>query len=254
MLEQSLANIKQRLINFAELPLGGTAVGTGINAPKDFDKKIVKIISDFTKFPFKNINNKFRGLASKDNVVSIHGEIKTLATSLYKIANDVRFLSSGPVCGLGELIIPANEPGSSIMPGKINPTQCESLMMITTQVISNDVAISFSAMQGNFELNTFMPLIAFDLLQSINLLSQGINNFTNRCVVGIKPNLTRINQNLEQSLMNVTALTPKIGYEKAAQIAQYAYKKQISLKKAAIDLGFVTAKEFDQLVVFKKMI
>jgi fumarate hydratase class II len=254
MLEQSFSRIKLCLKSFCELPLGGTAVGTGINTPKDFDHKIVKIISDFTNFSFKSIDNKFRGLASKDNVVSMHGEIKTLATSLYKIANDIRFLSSGPICGLGELIIPANEPGSSIMPGKINPTQCESLMMIASQVLGNDVTISFSAMQGNFELNTFMPLIAFNLLQSINLLSQSINNFTDRCVVGIKPNLKRINQNLEHSLMNVTALTPKIGYEKAAQIAKHAYQQQISLKEAAIALGYVTAEEFDQLVVFKKMI
>jgi fumarate hydratase class II len=254
----SLENCKLQILNslnsLYELPLGGTAVGTGLNAPKGFDQKAIKYLAEIYKLPFKPMANKFDGLAFKERVASTHAQLKVLATSLYKIANDIRFLGSGPRAGIGELVLPANEPGSSIMPGKVNPTQSEAMMMVCAQIIGNDVTVSFATSQGNYELNTFMPVIAYDALWSVRLLSDAMESFKNKCVNGIEVNHDRIKYNLEQSLMLVTALSPKIGYAKAAEIAKYAHKHNFTLKKAALTLGYISETDFDKLVDAKKMI
>ncbi|MDR0985332.1 MAG: class II fumarate hydratase [Mycoplasmataceae bacterium] len=252
--ENCLIQINNSLNYLNELPIGGTAVGTGLNCPRGFDKKVCSYLSKLWKINFKPLPNKFNGLAFKERVASTHSQLKVLATTLYKIANDIRFLSSGPRAGIGEIIIPTNEPGSSIMPGKVNPTQCEAMMMVCNQVIGNDVTISLCASQGNYELNTFMPIIAYGALWSIRLLTDAINSFNHKCVMGITINNQRMKHNLDNSLMLVTALSPKIGYAKAAEIAKLAYKENTSLKQAALKLKYVSSKEFDELVKPEKMI
>lgn len=237
-----------------EIALGGTAVGTGLNTHPEFGEKVAEKISSLTGLEFITAPNKFHALTSKDALVNTHGAIKALAADLLKIANDVRWLASGPRCGLGELSIPENEPGSSIMPGKVNPTQSEALSMVCCQVIANDVAVGFAASQGNFQLNVFMPVIIYNTLQSIRLLTDAIHSFNINCAIGIVPNEKRIKENLESSLMLVTALNPHIGYDKAAKIAKAAHKNGTTLKKAAIDLGILTEEEFDKIVDPAKMV
>ena len=232
-----------------ELALGGTAVGTGLNAPIGFDKLIAETLAEFTGKAFVTAENKFHALTSKDELVFAHGALKALAADMMKIANDVRWLASGPRDGLGEIFIPENEPGSSIMPGKVNPTQCEAVTMVAVQVMGNDVAVGMAASQGNFELNVFMPVCIYNFLQSARLLADSITSFNNNCAVGIKANKEKMHHNLYNSLMLVTALNPYIGYENAAKTAKKAYKENISLKEACVSLGFLTAEKFDE--VFK---
>ena len=236
------------------LPIGGTAVGTGLNTLKNYDTMAVREINKITKLSFKATKNKFESQATHDSLADLSGSLNLLAISIMKIANDIRFLASGPRAGIGELTLPENESGSSIMPGKVNPTQIEALTMICTQVMGNNVTISFAASQGHLQLNAYKPVIAFNILQSINLLSQGINSFTLRCIKGIKQNFKKIKENLNNSLMLVTSLTPKIGYDKAAQIAKYAHQKSISLKKACLDLKILSVNEYEKLIKPKKMI
>ena len=243
-----IKSLKNTLNHLSYLPIGGTAVGTGINAPDGFDQFVVNKINEFTSFSFKVSNNKFEGISSHDAFIETHGALKQIAMSLYKIANDIRLLSSGPRCGIGEIILPANEPGSSIMPGKINPTQCEAMTMVCAQIFGNDSAISFAGSQGQFQLNVFKPLIAFNFLFSARILADACNSFTENCINGIIANEDRITKNLNNSLMLVTALNSHIGYDNAAKIAKDAYSKNISLKESAINLGFLTESEFDQLV------
>jgi fumarate hydratase class II len=231
-----------------ELPLGGTAVGTGLNAPKGFAEKVAAKIAELTGAPFITAPNKFAALAAHDPLVSLSGALKRTAVALMKIANDIRLLGSGPRAGLAELNLPENEPGSSIMPGKVNPTQSEAMTMVCCQVIGNDAAITCGALQGHLELNVFKPLIIHNILESIRLLADACHSFTDNCVVGIEPNLPAIHRHLERSLMMVTALNPIIGYEKAAKIAQKAHKEDKTLKEAAIELGYLSAEEFDKYV------
>ena len=231
-----------------ELALGGTAVGTGLNAPKGFDRLVAEEISELTGKEFRTAENKFHALTSKDEIVFAHGALKALAADLMKIANDVRWLASGPRDGLGEIFIPENEPGSSIMPGKVNPTQCEALTMVAVQVVGNDTAVCFAASQGNFELNVFMPVCIYNFLQSARLLAEAMNSFNDRCACGIRANREKMHHNLHNSLMLVTALNPYIGYENAAKTAKLAYKENISLREACVRLGFLTPEKFD--VVF----
>ena len=249
----SLERDRQMLVSslpyLKELALGGTAVGTGLNAPKGFDEKVAKAVSDLTGKDFVTASNKYHALTSKDELVFAHGAIKALAADMMKIANDVRWLASGPRDGLGEIFIPENEPGSSIMPGKVNPTQCEAVTMVAVQVMGNDAAIGFAASQGNFELNVFMPVIAYNFIQSARLLAEAMESFNKNCAVGIKANKEKMHHNLYNSLMLVTALNPYIGYENAAKTAKKAYKENISLKEACVGLGFLTAEKFDE--VFK---
>lgn len=247
-LDHALTHIENSLPHLKELALGGTAVGTGLNAPKDFAENMAKTISLFTGLDFVTAPNKFEALAANDALVHSHGAIKGLAGSLFKIANDIRWLASGPRSGLGELIIPENEPGSSIMPGKVNPTQCEAMTMICAQVMGNDVAINIGGASGNFELNVFKPLIVHNFLQSVRILSDGCASFQEFCVQGIQPNHKRINEHLNHSLMLVTALNPHIGYDKAAAIAKKAHKEDTTLKEAAVSLGYLTSDEFDKWV------
>lgn len=242
MLESSLKYLK-------ELALGGTAVGTGLNAPKGFDSKVAECVSNLTGKTFTTAPNKFHALTSKDELVFAHGAIKALAADMMKIANDVRWLASGPRDGLGEIFIPENEPGSSIMPGKVNPTQCEAVTMVAVQVMGNDAAVGFAASQGNFELNVFMPVIAYNFIQSARLLAESMESFNKNCAVGIKANKEKMKHNLYNSLMLVTALNPYIGYENAAKTAHKAYDENISLKEACAALGFLTPEKFDE--VFK---
>ena len=242
MLESSLKYLK-------ELALGGTAVGTGLNAPKGFDSKVAECVSSLTGKTFTTAPNKFHALTSKDELVFAHGAIKALAADMMKIANDVRWLASGPRDGLGEIFIPENEPGSSIMPGKVNPTQCEAVTMVAVQVMGNDAAVGFAASQGNFELNVFMPVIAYNFIQSARLLAESMESFNKNCAVGIKANKEKMKHNLYNSLMLVTALNPYIGYENAAKTAHKAYDENISLKEACVALGFLTPEKFDE--VFK---
>lgn len=249
----SIERLTQTLPRLLKLPLGGTAVGTGLNTFKGFSEQVCKHIAEHTKEPFKSAPNKFEGQAAHDSLVQLSGTLKTLAVSLMKIGNDIRLLSSGPRCGFSELILPANEPGSSIMPGKVNPTQCEALTMVCAQVMGQDLAVSIGGSLGQLQLNTFKPLIIFNMLASLELLSEALNNFREKCLNGLKPNEQKIKEHLNQSLMLVTALNPHIGYEKAAQIAKQAYKKGTSLKEAALELGFLTEKEFDQIVQPLKM-
>ena len=232
-----------------ELALGGTAVGTGLNAPIGFDKLIAETLAEFTGKAFVTAENKFHALTSKDELVFAHGALKALAADMMKIANDVRWLASGPRDGLGEIFIPENEPGSSIMPGKVNPTQCEAVTMVAVQVMGNDVAVGMAASQGNFELNVFMPVCIYNFLQSARLLAESITSFNNNCAVGITANKEKMHHNLYNSLMLVTALNPYIGYENAAKTAKLAYKENISLKEACVSLGFLTEEKFDE--VFK---
>ena len=240
MLELALPELK-------ELALGGTAVGTGLNAPKGFDVKVAEAVSQITGKQFVTAPNKFHALTSKDEIVFAHGAMKALAADLMKIANDVRWLASGPRDGLGEIFIPENEPGSSIMPGKVNPTQCEAVTMVAVQVMGNDVAVGMAASQGNFELNVFMPVCAYNFLQSARLLAEVMVSFNKNCAVGIKANKEKMHHNLYNSLMLVTALNPYIGYENAAKTAKKAYKENISLKEACVALGFLTAEKFDEV-------
>ena len=254
MLENTKKMIQENLKFVHELALGGTAVGTGLNAHKDFAVTVADFIAKETGYPFVTSPNKFHSLTSKDALVATHGAIKALAANLMKIANDVRLLASGPRCGIGELIIPENEPGSSIMPGKVNPTQCEAMTMVVCQVMGNDAAIGFAASQGNFELNVFMPVIIHNFLQSVRIVADVMVSFNDNCAVGIKPNYNRINYNLENSLMLVTALNPYIGYENAAKIAKNAHKKGLTLKQSALELELLTAEQFDEWVKPEKMI
>lgn len=254
MLEKSRSQIVLSLDGLRELALGGTAVGTGLNAPIGFAEDVAKQVSEITGKHFVTAENKYHALTSKDELVFAHGALKGLAANLMKIANDVRWLASGPRDGLGEIFIPENEPGSSIMPGKVNPTQCESMTMVAVQVISNDVAVGFGASQGNFELNVFMPVIIYNFLQSVRLLADGITSFEKNCVTGIRANKEKMDYNLQHSLMLVTALNPYIGYENAAKTAKKAYKDNVTLKQACVELGFLTAEKFDEVFHPEEMI
>ena len=248
-LEKDVELIERALPALKTLALGGTAVGTGLNAPKGFDVKVAEKVSAITGKHFETAENKFHALTSKDEIVFAHGAVKALACDMMKIANDVRWLASGPRLGLGEITIPENEPGSSIMPGKVNPTQCEAVTMVAVQVMGNDVAISMAASQGNFELNVFMPVCIYNFLQSVRLLAEAIVSFNDNCAVGIRAKEDKMHDNLYNSLMLVTALNPYIGYENAAKTAKKAFKENISLKEACVALGFLTAERFDE--VFK---
>ena len=254
MLEKSKEMLKLSLPGLRELALGGTAVGTGLNAPKGFDVEVAKAVSELTHKDFKTADNKFHSLSSKDELVFAHGALKALAANLMKIANDIRWLGSGPRCGLGEIFLPENEPGSSIMPGKVNPTQCEALTMVSVQVMANDVAVGMAASQGNFELNVYMPVCIYNFLQSVRLLSDAMLSFNQNCVVGIKANKEKMQENLHRSLMLVTCLNPYIGYENAAKTAKKAFKENISLKEACLQLGFLTEEKFDEVFQPEKMI
>jgi len=252
-LDHGLKALKNTLAHLSELALGGTAVGTGLNTPKGYDVLVAKKIADFTGLPFITAENKFEALAAHDALVESHGALKQLAVSLNKIANDIRLLASGPRSGIGELIIPANEPGSSIMPGKVNPTQAEALTMVCAQVMGNDVAVSVGGMQGHYELNVFKPIMAQNVLQSARLLGDACVSFDEHCAVGIEPNRPRIKELVDNSLMLVTALNTKIGYYKAAQIANTAHTSGTTLKEEAIRLGFVTAEQYDEWVKPEEM-
>ena len=247
-LDHGLKALKNTLAHLSELALGGTAVGTGINTPKRYSETVARFIADFTNLPFITAENKFEALAAHDAIVESHGALKQLAVSLNKIANDIRLLASGPRSGIGEIIIPANEPGSSIMPGKINPTQSEALTMVCAQVFGNDVAITTGGMQGHYELNVFKPLMAANFLQSAKLIGDACISFNTNCAIGIEPNHENLKKNLDNSLMLVTALNPKIGYEKAAKIAKTAHQNGTTLKEESINLGYLTAEEFDNWV------
>ncbi|MCO6506163.1 MAG: class II fumarate hydratase [Snodgrassella sp.] len=253
-LDHGLARLQQALHWLYELPLGGTAVGTGLNSHPLYAEKAAAKLAELTGLPFVTAPNKFEALGGRDAVVFASGSLKTLAVSLNKIANDIRWLASGPRCGIGEITIPANEPGSSIMPGKVNPTQCEAMTMVAAQVMGNDTTITVAGASGNFELNVFMPVLVFNVLQSVRLLADACNSFNLRCAVGIEPVREKIDANLHHSLMLVTALNRHIGYEKAAKIAKTAYAQNTSLKQAAIELGFLTAEEFDKWVIPEDMI
>ena len=253
-LERDRQQLEIALPVLRELALGGTAVGTGLNAPKGFDVKVAEAVSEITGKPFSTAENKVHALTSKDEIVFAHGAIKALAADMMKIANDVRWLASGPRVGLGEITIPENEPGSSIMPGKVNPTQCEAVTMVAVQVMGNDVAVSMAASQGNFELNVFMPVCIYNFLQSARLLAEAMMSFNNNCAVGIKANREKMHNNLHNSLMLVTALNPYIGYENAAKTAKKAFKENISLKEACVALGFLTAEKFDEVFHPEQMV
>ncbi|MBA4251508.1 MAG: class II fumarate hydratase [Chlorobiaceae bacterium] len=256
--EQQLANGLERLEDslkrLYQIPLGGTAVGTGLNTHKDYAVKVAEKISELTNLPFKTAPNKFEAMAGKDSLVEIHGMLKTIAASLMKISNDIRWLGSGPRSGIGELNLPENEPGSSIMPGKVNPTQSEAMTMVCAQVFGNDVTVNFAGASGNFELNVFMPVIAFNVLQSIKLLADASESFSENCVEGIVANEINIKKHLENSLMLVTALNPHIGYDNAAKVAKKAHKENTTLKQAAVELQLLTAEEFDKKVKPEEMI
>ena len=247
-LDHAIKAIKNTLTHLSELALGGTAVGTGLNTPKGYDVKVAEYISKFTGLPFVTAPNKFEALAAHDAIVETHGALKQLAVSLFKIAQDIRLLASGPRSGIGELFIPENEPGSSIMPGKVNPTQNEAMTMVCAQVLGNDTTISFSGTQGNYELNVFKPVMAYNFLQSAQLLGDACKSFNDHCAIGIEPNYTRIKELVNNSLMLVTALNTHIGYENAAKIVKTAHKNGTTLKEEAINLGLVTAEQFDQWV------
>lgn len=253
-LEKDKEMLLKAVEELKELALGGTAVGTGLNTPKGFDVKVAEAVSELTGKNFKTAANKFHALTSKDEIVFAHGALKALAADMMKIANDVRWLASGPRDGLGEIFIPENEPGSSIMPGKVNPTQCEAVTMVAVQVMGNDVAVGMAASQGNFELNVFMPVCAYNFIQSARLLADAIISFNNNCAVGIKANKEKMHHNLHNSLMLVTALNPYIGYENAAKTAKKAYKENISLKEACVALGFLTEEKFDEVFHPEEMV
>lgn len=249
-LQHGIQLLKQTLVHLMELPIGGTAVGNGINTPKGYDKLALSYINQFTGMTFSNAENKFEAMASHDSIVEVSGALKRLAVSLMKIANDIRLLSSGPRCGIGELVIPANEPGSSIMPGKVNPTQCEALSMVCCQIIGNDVAMTTGGMQGHLDLNVFMPLMAVNILHSARILADAVDSFNRLCLSGMKPNREMIDYYLKNSLMLVTKLSPKIGYYNAAKIAQYAFENNCSLRKAALDLALLSETDFDEIMKF----
>jgi fumarate hydratase class II len=253
-LTRGLERINDSLKRLYEIPLGGTAVGTGLNTHPEYAVKVAAKISALTGKPFKTADNKFEAMAGKDALVEMHGILKTLAASLIKISNDIRWLGSGPRCGIGEISLPENEPGSSIMPGKVNPTQNEAMTMVCAQVFGNDVTVNFAGASGNFELNVFMPVIAFNVLQSIRLLADACESFTDNCVVGITANESNIKKHLENSLMLVTALNPVIGYDNAAKVAKKAHKENKTLKEAVIELGLLTSEKFDEVVRPEKMI
>ena len=253
-LERDRELICRSLEPLRELALGGTAVGTGLNAPAGFDVAVAQAVSQLTGKSFVTAANKFHALTSKDELVFAHGAVKALACDMMKIANDVRWLASGPRLGLGEITIPENEPGSSIMPGKVNPTQCEAVTMVAVQVMGNDAALSMAASQGNFELNVFMPVCIYNFLQSVRLMAQSIQSFNHNCAAGIKANREKMHHNLHNSLMLVTALNPHIGYEKAAQVAKKAFAEDLSLKEACVALGFLTAERFDEVFQPEEMV
>ena len=247
-IDHGIRRLNRSLEDCYELAMGGTAVGTGINSTEGFADAVAKEISKLTNLNFRTADNKFEALGGQDSIVELSGSLKVVAGSLFKIANDLRWLASGPRSGIGEITLPANEPGSSIMPGKVNPTQCEAMTMLCTQVMGNDVTIGFSGASGNFELNVYRPVLAYNILQSIRLLSDGCNSFTEHAIAGIEPNEERIEHNLYNSLMLVTALNPHIGYDKSAEVAKKAYKDNITLRDAIIELGYLTGDEFDKLV------
>lgn len=253
-LDQGIRHVEATLPHLYQLAQGGTAVGTGLNAHPEFATKVATAIGKLTGLPFETAPNKFEVMAAADALVAAHGALKTVAAGVMKIANDIRWLASGPRCGLGELSMPENEPGSSIMPGKVNPTQSEAVTMLCCQVFGNDVAVNFGGASGNFELNVFRPMIAHNVLQSVRLLADGATSFNDNCAVGIEPNETRIDSLLNESLMLVTALNPHIGYDKAAQIAKKAHKEGTTLKAAALALGYVTEKQFDEWVKPEEMV
>jgi fumarate hydratase class II len=253
-LDHGVRAIEHTLPHLSEMALGGTAVGTGINTPLGYSENVARHIAKLTGFSFVTAENKFEALASHDAIVESHGALKTVAVSLMKIANDIRLLASGPRCGIGEIFIPDNEPGSSIMPGKVNPTQCEALTMVCAQVMGNDVAINIGGATGHFELNVFKPVMIYNFLHSARLIGEACISFNDKCAVGIKPIEANIKKNLENSLMLVTALNPHIGYYKAAEIAQTAHKQGKTLKQTAVDLGYVTAEQFDEWVKPEKMV
>ena len=248
MLKEDGIRIEQALNNVYLLPIGGTAVGTGMNTPNGFGEEVSEQMAKLTKLPFLSTPNKFASQGAHDGLVHLSGSLKTLAVSLYKLGNDIRLLGCGPRAGLNELLLPENEPGSSIMPGKVNPTQCEALCMVATQVMANDVAVSFGGAGGHLEMNVYKPLIVHNVLQSIRILSDACENFEKFCIRGLKANLNAIQSHVEQSLMLVTALTPEIGYDKASAIAKYAHKHDLTLRKAAIKLGYISGKDFDRIV------
>ena len=252
--EHGCKRIENAMDSCYEMAMGGTAVGTGINSTEGFGEKTAAEISKLTDLPFRTAENKFEALGGQDSIVELSSALKTVAVSLFKIANDLRWLASGPRSGIGEVVLPANEPGSSIMPGKVNPTQCEAMTMVCTQVMGNDTTITFAGASGNFELNVYRPVIAFNILQSIRLLADACDSFLVNAVEGIEPNEQRIHENLYNSLMLVTALNPHIGYDKAAKVAKKAYTENLSLREAIVELGYMGAEEFDELVQPEKMI
>lgn len=254
MLKKAEKRVVESLEEMRELALGGTAVGTGLNAHKDFGRIVAEEISNITNTRFVTAENKFYSLTSKSDLAYSHGALKSLAADLMKIANDVRWLASGPRCGIGEITIPENEPGSSIMPGKVNPTQSEALTMVAVQVMANDVAINMGSSQGNFQLNVFMPMMIYNYLQSVRLLSDAIISFDEHCAYGIVANKEKMKENLDKSLMLVTALNPHIGYEKSAMVAKTAHKKELSLKEAAVELGYLKEEEFDNIIKPETMV
>ena len=254
MVERSLAAIENALEGLYDLALGGTAVGTGLNAPAGFGEAVAADLAAETGLPFRSAPNKFHALSARDDVVFAHGALKTLAADLYKIATDIRWLSSGPRCGFGEIAIPENEPGSSIMPGKVNPTQCEALCMVAVQVMGNDTAVGIAASQGNFQLNVYLPLLAYNCLQSVNLLADAVCSFNKNCLCGLRPIREKMEENLRRSLMLVTALSPKIGYDNAAKIALAAHKNGTTLREETLKSGLLSAWEFDALTDPKRMI
>jgi len=253
LLDRDVARLKEVLPGLYDLAIGGTAVGTGLNSPPEFAERAAKKIAELTGLPFKSHPNKFAALSAHDEIVFASGALKTLAASLMKIANDVRWLGSGPRAGLGELMLPENEPGSSIMPGKVNPTQSEAMTMVAVQVMGNDAAIGFAGSQGNFELDVFKPVIIHNFLNSVRLLTDACRSFTDHCVQGMELDRQRIEQYVKNSLMLVTALNPKIGYDKAAEIAKKAHHEKLSLREACLKLGYLTEKEFDELIRPEKM-
>ena len=252
-INNGIKSINNAMDHLSELPIGGTAVGTELNTPKGYSKKVVENISKNSGLKFKESPNKFEGIASHDCIVEMHGALKTVAASIYKISNDIRLMGSGPRSGLGELILPANEPGSSIMPGKVNPTQCEAISMVCAQIIGNDMAVSFAGANGHFELNVFKPLFAYNIIESSKILGDACLSFAKNCIDGLKPNKKKIERFLNDSLMLVTALNSKIGYYKAAEIANKAYKEDITLKEACIQLNYLSEKEFDKYVNPERM-
>ena len=247
-IKNSISSIENSKIFLASLAMGGTAVGTGLNAPEKFDVECASLIAKKTKLNFVTSENKFESLACHDSIVEVSGSLRTLAVSLNKIANDIRWLGSGPRSGIGEIVLPSNEPGSSIMPGKVNPTQCEAVTMVCSQIIGNDATLAFAGSSGNFELNVYRPVMAFNILQSIRLLSDVCISFSENCIVGIKPNLDKLDDNLNKSLMLVTALTPHIGYDYAAKAAKKAHEENSTLKEAVLSLGYLNSDEYDKLV------